>query len=286
MKRLGRRVAAVAERSGGAVLLETFHAWREDGGSQMGAALAFYALFSLVPLLSVVISVTGLAFGREAAAGRVVEEVASLIGEQPARAVQGLIEQARRPGTGPAAFVIGLGALFVGASALVVALQDSINEVWKAEPRPGFLHLCRKHALAYLLVAGLGAMAVVSTIGSAGLALAARRYGSVQLMPSIAVLWNFLLTLAGLIVLLSAIFKWVPDVHVPWRDVWMGAFFTALLFMAGRSFLGFVSGIQAVRSSYGAAGSLVVLLFWIYYSAQIFYLGAEFTKVHARRREK
>lgn len=269
------------------LLLEAFGEWSDDHCSQLGAALAFYAFFSMAPLLLIAIAVAGLAFGRQAAEGRIVAQLQSFIGSQSARAVETLIARASAPQARHSAGVVGVITLFVGASGIVQALQESMNAIWKAPSRSGVLPLVGKYAFSYAMVLALGVLTLVSLGLSAGIAIAAEMLrGALPYPQFLLQAVNTAATIALVAVVFMMMFKFLPDVPVPWRDAWAGGLTTSLLLEAGKLVLSRYLGGGGVRSAYGAAGSLVVVLLWVYYSAQILYFAVELTKVRVRRRER
>jgi membrane protein len=271
------------------LLTETFSRWLEDRAPRLGAALAYYTVFSLAPLLIIVIAIAGLAFGEAAAEGRIVEQIQGVVGADGARVLQTMIANARRPAAGLRATLIGVAVLLVGASGLVTELQDALNLIWRAPARVGLglLATIRDRAVSLALVVGIGFLMLVSLASSAGLAAAAKFFadmlpGTVYVAYGLQAL-NFTLSIGVMTVLFASIYKFLPDVHVPWRDVWIGAAVTSILFTVGELLVALYLGMSSVGSPYGAAGSIVVLLVWVYYSAQILFLGAEFTQVYASR---
>jgi membrane protein len=268
---------------------QTLSRWVEDRAPRLGAALAYYTLFALAPLLMIVIAVAGLVFGQAAAEGRIVEQIEDVVGADAARALQAMIASARRPGSGLRATLIGVAVVLLGASGLVTELQDALNFIWRAPPRPrlGVLATVRGRLISLALVVGIGFLFLVSLASSAALAAAARSVGEMlpgQLYVAYGLqLLNFVLSVGAVTVLFATIYKFLPDVDIAWSDVWVGAGFTALLFTIGETLVGLYLGVSSVGSPYGAAGSIVVLLVWVYYSAQLLFLGAEFTWVYAHR---
>lgn len=260
--------------------------WSADNCSQLGAALAFYTFFSLAPLLVIVIAVAGIAFGREAAQGRVVEQIQGLVGPQAAVLIQGLVARAQDPDRGRAAGVIGGLTLLFGAAGVVQALQGAMNVIWKAPPRSGLGYWASKYALSYAIVLAIGFLSLVSLVLNAALAAAGGLLVSrLPFSQEILEAFNALAAFAGVTVLLALMFKWLPETRVEWRDARAGAVLTSLLMEGGKYVLGRYLGSRMISSTYGAAGSLVVILLWVYYSAQIVYLGAEFAKVRSRRKD-
>lgn len=268
------------------ILGATLSDWYEDRAQRLGAALAFYTVFALLPSLILVIALTGVILGRDAAQAEIVEQVRYLAGEAGARAIEATLIAARtESGAGVTAVV--LGALVVGLWGVFGELQDALNTIWGVAPRPGrgVLRVIRERFLSFAMVVGIGFLLLVSLVVSAWLAAVGRYFTGLLPMPSpVLQTVNAVLSFAVITVLFALSFKLLPDVRVAWRDVWLGAALTSLLFAVGKSAIGFYLGTTAIGSLWGGAGSLVVILLWVYYSSQIFYLGAEFTKVWTRRR--
>ena len=259
--------------------------WKADYAASMGAALAYYTVFSVAPLLLIVISVAGLVFGQEAARGEIMIQLSGLMGEQGARAVQGMLEAVNKPKEGIVATVIGIALLLVGATTVFGELQDALDRIWRAPARDegkSWLKLLRVRLLSFSMIMGLGFLLMVSLVASAALAALGKWWAPVfggwaALAQGVNFLFSFVMVTVGF----AMIYKIMPRVRVQWRDVWVGAAVTALLFAIGKHLIGLYIGKSSVASGYGAAGSLVVVLVWVYYSAQIFLLGAEFTWVYA-----
>lgn len=263
-------------------------AWIDDDAPGMGAALAYYTLFSVAPLLLIVIAVAGLVFGEQAARGEIMNELSELFGRDGARLVENLLGSVNRPGAGTLATLVGVGMLLVGATTVFAQLQASLDRIWRApeEPRtPGWWGWLRRRLLSLGMVMGLGFLLMVSLAVSALLSALGRWWapwfseGAVLLLQLI----NTLVSLLLLATIFAMIYKWMPRVRVAWRDVWMGALITAVLFTLGKALIGMYIAYSGVASAYGAAASLVLLLVWVYWSAQIVLLGAEFTWVWANR---
>ena len=259
--------------------------WIEDDAPSMGAALAYYTLFSLAPLLLIVIAVAGLVFGEEAARGEITARLHSLMGEGGARAVQALLTSVHQPAEGAVATLLGVVLLFVGATTVFGELQDALDRIWRApatRTHSGWFTVLRARLLSFGMILAIGFLLTVSLVVSAALALMERwlapTSGGWLAVASVA---NAVGGFALVAVMFALIYKVMPRVRVQWRDVWTGALFTALLFSLGKWGIGFYLGRSGVVSGYGAAGSLVVVLLWVYYSAQIFLIGAEFTWVYA-----
>lgn len=254
--------------------------WVDDYAQSMGAALAYYTMFSVAPLLLIVISIAGLVFGVEAARGEIVGQLQGLMGHQGAQAVQGLLESVNKPAKSATATVIGLILLLIGATSVFAELQDSFDRIWRAPRRNkgGVWSLLRARLLSFGMIMGIGFLLMVSLVVSAALAALGKLWG--PLFADWAVLANLMNVVFGFAfttTVFAMIYKIMPRVKVDWADVWIGAVVTALLFTAGKFLIGLYIGRSDVTSGFGAAGSLVVLLLWVYYSAQIFLLGAEFT---------
>ena len=263
-------------------------AWVEDRAPTMGAALAFYSAFSLAPLLIIVIAVAGAALGVDAARGAIVGQIAGLVGAPAAEAIQALLKAARETTTSVFATVVGLVTMLIGATTILVELQDDLDHIWKAPRRQGstLLSMLRARILSLGMILGVGFLLLISLVLSSAIAAieayAQSRFPGAAL--PLLLLWNPLLSVGAITVLFAMLYKWLPNVRIAWKDVWMGAFITAILFSAGRYAIGLYLGRSAIASAYGAAGTLVVLLLWLYYSAQVFLLGAEFTCLYAKHR--
>jgi membrane protein len=269
------------------LLHQTVLSWLDDYAPSMGAALAYYTLFSLAPLMLIVVSVGGMLFGEEAARGEIASQLVLLMGSGGARAVQDLLASVRQPAQGTLATVLGLALLFLGATTVFAELQNALDRIWHAPPswRGGtWLTLVRTRLLSFGMILAIGFLLLVSLVFSAALALMGRWLEPVfGAWYALAALSNALAAFAMVTVLFALIYKLMPRVRVQWRDVWTGALFTAMLFSLGRYLIGLYIGRSGVVTGFGAAGSLVVILLWVYYSAQIFLLGAEFTWVYANR---
>ncbi|SEA56820.1 YihY/virulence factor BrkB family protein [Variovorax sp. YR216] len=264
---------------------QSFESWRADYAPSMGAALAYYTVFSLAPLILIVISVVGLVFGRDEARGEIMEQISGLMGADGARAVQVMLEHLNRPAQGVVATVAGIGLLIVGATTVFGELQDAFDRIWRAPARDdtnGLLNLVRTRLLSFSMIMGIGFLLIVSLIVNAALAALGEWWapyfgGWAHVAQNVNSAFGFAIVTVGF----AMIFKIMPRVSVQWRDVWIGAAVTAVLFVIGKYLIGLYIGKTGVASGYGAAGSLVVVLVWVYYSAQIFLLGVEFTWVYA-----
>jgi membrane protein len=268
-----------------AVLKDTFREFLEDSALRHGAALSYYATISLAPLLLLLLALAGLIFDRTAVADALVDQMRGLMGESGAEVAGNVIANAQQSG-GALQAVTGFVVLLFGASGVFVQLQESMNTIWEVKPSPrqGLWGFLRKRLLSFGIVLSLGFLLLISLAVSAGLAALNRRY--IEPLPGAAVLWHALylvVSIAVFTLLFAALFKYLPDVSIFWRDVWWGALVTALLFTIGKFLIGMYLGRTTIAAAYGAAGSLVLLLVWIYYSSLIVLLGAEFTQVLARR---
>lgn len=266
------------------LIQDTVVSWNDHDATTQSAALAFYTMFSLAPLMIVVIALAGMAFGADAVRGQILSEFQGWMGRDAATFLQGLLRTAARPSTNKLAGVLGLLTLVFGASGVFVQLQQSLNRIWGVVPRPGaaFTSLLRKRILSFAVVLGIGFLLVVSLVLSTALTAVGdyleRRY---QLPVKLLHLGNILVSFVLIALLFALIFRLLPDVHLAWRHVLLGAVVTSILFGIGKSLIGFYLGRTGAASAYGAAGSLVMILSWVYYSALVFLLGAEFTRVYS-----
>ena len=264
------------------IVKETFGGYIEDNALSRGAAIAYYTVLSIGPVLVICIAIAGLVFGHDAAQGAMVGQLRGMMGDQAAELIQTTIKSASNRSAGILATVLGLATLLVTASGVFGEMQASLNIIWKAEPKGGVSALIKARAASLGLVATLGFLLLVSLVASAGLNALADYINAA--IPGAAVLLqglNFLISLAMVSLLFGAVYKILPDRQLSYKDVAVGALVTAFLFTVGKTLIGLYIGSSSVASSYGAAGALVIVLVWIYYSAQIFLLGAEFTKVWA-----
>jgi len=269
-----------------ALLKETFSKWYGDNAPRLGAALAYYTVFSLSPLLVIVIAFAGLVFGREAAQGEIVAQLQGLIGEESARAIQAMIESAHKPSSGMIATVIGILTLLIGATGVFAELHDALNGIWGVEPKSGLglMGVVRDRFLSFAMVLGVGFLLLVSLALSAGLAALGKLMGGMLPTPIfVGGIVNLFVPFMVITLLFAMIYRILPDIEIAWSDVWIGAAFTSLLFTIGKFLIGFYLGRSSVASAYGAASSLAIILIWVYYSAQIFLFGAEFTRVYAKK---
>ena len=269
------------------MLKQAVVAWNDDSAPSMGAALAYYTTFSLAPLLIIVIALAGLAFGEDAARGEVVAQLAGLIGPQGARAVQDLLASASRPSSNILASIVGLVMLLVGATSVFAELQSDLDRIWRAPALPhisSVIDLLRSRLLSFGMVVAMGFLLLVSLVIGAALS-ALGQWGGTMIAGSADMLQvlNTVVTFGITTLLFATAYRILPRVRIAWADVWMGAAVTAILFTLGKYLIGLYIGRAGVSSSFGAAGSLIIVLVWVYYSAQIFLLGAEFTWVFAHR---
>jgi membrane protein len=259
--------------------------WSDDYAQSMGAALAYYTMFSIAPLLLIVISVAGLIFGLEAARGEIFAQLQGMMGEEGAAAIQGLLESASKPAKSVLATIISVVLLLIGATTVFAELQDDLDRIWRAPDRQktaGVWGLLRSRLLSFGMILGIGFLLMVSLVASAALSALGKwwapLFGGWEVLAQLV---NFIVSFGLTTTVFAMIYKIMPRVHIAWRDVWIGAAVTALLFTIGKFLIGLYIGKSGVTSGFGAAGSLVVVLVWVYYSAQIFLMGAEFTWAYA-----
>ncbi|HET6821750.1 MAG TPA: YihY/virulence factor BrkB family protein [Anaerolineales bacterium] len=272
------------------LIQDTFREWREDGANRLAAALAYYTTFSLAPLLVLVIAIAGLAGGREAARTQTMAQVEDLLGTEGREFVEGMIESASQPETGLAATVIGAVTLLFGALGVFGELQNSLNTIWEVKPKPatswvdGVKRFVLRRLLSFTMVIGIGFLLLASLVVSAAVSAFGEYIGS---RWPLADFWlnliNFTISFLVVTFLFAMIFKFLPEIKIAWKDVWLGAAVTSALFSLGKFLIGLYLGRSEVGNTFGAAGSLAILLIWIYYSAQILFFGAEFTQVYANR---
>lgn len=263
----------------------TFSAWIDDYAPSMGAALAYYTVFSIAPLLLIVISVAGLIFGEEAARGEIFGQLEGMMGADGAAAVQGLLESVSQPEQGVIGTIIGAVVLLIGATTVFGELQADLDRIWRAPEREkssGLWSLIRSRILSFGMILGIGFLLMTSLVFSAFLSALGRWWspilGDWELLAQAI---HFAISFALITAVFAMIYKFMPRVSIAWHDVWIGAAVTALLFTIGKFLIGLYIGKAGVASGFGAAGSLVIVLVWVYYSAQIFLLGAEFTWAYA-----
>jgi membrane protein len=266
----------------GTILKRALAGWWKDDVPRLGASLAFYTLFALAPILVVAIAIGGLVFGPEAVRGELVGQIQGLIGRNGAEAVQAMLEGAAEPSSSLAATGAGIVTFFLGATGAFLELQTALNTIWRVKPKASgsyFRVLVMQRLISFGLVVALGFLLLTSLLVSAALAAIHRYMGNA--FPGVLILWEALTVVVslGVITLLFAmVYKVLPDVKLAWRDVWVGALVTAGLFTIGKLLIGLYLGTTSIASTYGAAGSVIVILVWVYYSAQVVLLGAEFTR--------
>jgi len=271
------------------LLWQAVKGWSKDDVPRLGASLAYYTLFALSPVLVIAIAIAGAAFGAEAVRGQIVGQIDQLIGRQGAEAVQALLQNVHRDRQGTLAVLIGTATLIIAASGAFLELQHALNTIFKVKTdtkKSGIVRLLLSRLRSFGMVVSVGFLLMVSLVVSAALSALSTRLQSFEFGG--ATLWFILNTIVSLVVitvLFALIYRFLPDVRLKWRDVWVGAFATALLFSIGKYLIGLYIGRSSVGSSYGAAGSIVILLVWVYYSAQVVLLGAEFTRVFSEWRQ-
>ena len=259
--------------------------WIEDEPFQLAAALSYYTLFSMAPLIIIVIAVAGFAFGRDAAQNQIVATLQGMIGQESAQAIQGVVENAsKQPKAGLVSTVVGVAALIFGAGGVVGQLQTSLNRLWGVTPKPGqgVWGFIRQRFISFAMVLAIGFLLLVSLVVSALVTGLTKWMGGLfGGAEFIAYGLDLFVSFVFITALFAMIYKFLPDVDIQWRDVWIGAAITAVLFAIGKVLIGVYLGSSAVSSTYGAAGSLITVLLWVYYSSLIFFLGAEVTQVYA-----
>jgi membrane protein len=265
------------------LLRQTFSEWSEDGAPRLGAALAYYSVFSLGPILLIAIGVAALVFEASSVQDQVIAQIGGLVGQQGAEAVRTMLASASLGNRSLISTLLGVGILLFGALGVVVQLKDALNIIWDVEEPDagGIWGYVRKYALSLAGVLGLGFLLTVSLITSAAVGGLGKYWGGFP--EGLVTVLNFAANFGVLTLLFAMMFKWLPDVDVEWRDVWLGAAVTALLFNIGKFLIALYLGKQGLESTFGAAASIVLILVWVYYSAQIVFFGAEFTQVYARR---
>jgi membrane protein len=267
------------------LIKETGQEFTDDNATRLAAALAYYSLLSLAPLVVLALAIAGLMFDEEATRNQLSAQLGGVVGSSGAEAVRAIVENAQAPSTGILSTVAGLVVLLFGASGVFGELQSALDTIWDVQPKPGrgIVGTIRDRLFSFAMVMGVAFLLLVSLLLSTALAAVGRFLES--RLPGGEVVWqllNFVLSFAVVSALFAATFKVVPDVKMKWRDVWIGAIATAFLFSIGRFLIGLYLGKSSVASSYGAAGSLVLLVIWVYYSSLILFAGAEFTQVYAK----
>jgi membrane protein len=274
----------MSPRQAWTLLKQAVVAWQSDYAPSMGAALAYYTLFSIAPLLLIVISVAGMVFGDAAARGEISEQLAGLMGAQGAAAIEGLLQNAHRPERGAIATAVGAAVLLLGATSVFGELQNALDRIWHAPQKKmsGWWSLLRSRLLSFGMILALAFLLMVSLVAGAALAALGKWWGpAFAAWQTLAHLLDALVSLGLATLMFAIIYKVIPRARIEWRDVWTGAALTAVLFAVGKMLIGLYLGRSGVASAFGAAGSLVVVMVWVYYSAQIFLLGAELTRAYA-----
>jgi membrane protein len=267
------------------VLLATFSSFSNDNGLKMSASLAYYTIFSIAPLLILILSLAGIFLGPDAASAKLYHQIDQYVGKEAAKQIQDVIKNLQFSGKSGVALISGIATLLLGASSIFLEIQDSINSIWrvKAKPKKGWLKMLQNRFLSFSLIVSLGFLLLVSL--AVNIVVNAISSKISHFLPSITErlieLVNLGISFFVIAILFGIIFKFLPDVKIKWKDVRAGAFFTAVLFMLGQFIISLYLKYSAQGSAYGAAGSLIVLLVWIYYTAAILYIGAEFTQVYA-----
>jgi membrane protein len=269
------------------IFRDTVSEWMDDKAFRLSAALAYYSIFSLAPLLVIAVSIGGTIFGEEAVRGQLQDQISGLVGSQGAQTIQSMVKSASNPKDSFFAGLIGWSILLIGAGGVFGQLKDALNTIWEVKPKPGraVWRVIKERFLSFTMVLGTGFLLLVSLVITTSLAAFTKR---VELaFPMSTLFWmglNFLVSFSVVTLLFAMIFKILPDVKIRWSDVWIGPATTALLFDIGKFLLGFYLGRESMASSYGAAGAVVIILLWVYYASLILLFGAEFTQVYARAR--
>ncbi len=264
------------------VVKGTFNEWIDDDVPTHAASLAYYTIFSIAPTLIIAVAVAGSIFGAEAARGEIQQQIQGLVGESGAKVIEDMMASAAKPGSGVIASILGVLILIFGATGVFAALQTALNHIWGVAPTKtnGVISFLRTRLLSFGMVLGVGFLLLTSLVVSAGLSALGNWLNSGEFVR----VWqtaNLAVSFGVVTVLFAMIYKILPDVRIAWRDVWLGAAVTAVLFTIGKFLIGLYIGKSSVASSYGAAGSFAVLLVWVYYSAMVLFIGAEFTQVYA-----
>jgi membrane protein len=264
-----------------------FGSWNKHEGPRLGAALSFYTVLSLSPLIILVVAVAGLVFTQSTAQTHILSQVQAMIGPQGGKAVEAMLQNAQKPAAGIVGTAIGLLSLLFGASGVFTELRSVLNMIWEVNPQKtaGIVGMLRERFFSFGMVLSIGFLLLVSLVLSTVLAAMGKFFEGLLPMPSpVLVALNFLISFIGIAVLFALIFRFVPETKVRWSDVWLGAIVTAMFFTIGKTLIGLYLGKSSVASAYGAAGSIIVVIVWVYYSAQIFFFGAEFTHAYAEDR--
>jgi membrane protein len=268
----------------GVLLKDAGNAWLDDKGQRLGASLAYYMVFSLAPLLLIAIFAAGLVFGRSAAQHQILGQLRDLVGNEGAEAIRTMLDHASSPGAGLVGSLLSIAMLVFGSLGLFTELQDALNTIWEVRTKDGrgLWGIVRDRLLSFTMVLGLAFLLLVSLVISAALSATVQLFGEWRI-GILGHLVNEIVSLVVITLMFAMIFRFLPDAKIKWGDVWLGSALTALLFEGGKFLIGLYLGHSGIASAYGAAGSLAVLLIWLYYSGQIFFFGAELTKVYAKR---
>ena len=269
----------------GRLFQETFKEWQADKAPLIAAALAYYTVFSISPLLVIAIAIAGTVFGDQTAQAKITDQLVALVGQDGVKPILQALNNISQPKIRGFASLISIAVLIIGASGIFAQLQDALNTVWKVKPQPGqgVMLFLRKRLSSFLMVFAIGVLLILSLVLSAVVATLSRY--RTDFLPGSEVLWenlDFIVSFGLITFLFCLMFKYVPDVKIAWKDVFIGSIITALLFLFGKYLLGLYISKGSLGSAYGAAGSLIVFLAWVYYSAQIILFGAEFTHVYTR----
>jgi membrane protein len=270
-----------------ALLKDSFNAWNEDKALRLSAALAYYSVFSIAPLIVITIGIAGLVLGEKAVTGQLNDQLKEYVGSQAASAVESMVQSASRPSSGIVATIVGFATLMLGASGVLGQLKDALNTIWevKAKSGGGIMAFVRENVLNFGMVLVIGFLLMVSLLLSTFMAGLSKNFSTVMTLPP--AVWAgiaFVFSFGVVTTLIALIFRILPDAKIWWRDVWLGAAITAVLFELGKTGLAWYLGLQSTSSAYGAAGSVVLLLLWVYYVSCILFFGAEFTQVYAQAR--
>ncbi len=271
-------------RSWGPLFIQSFNDWLADRALRFSAALAYYSIFAMAPLVIIAIAVAGLAFGEEAARGQVYQQIEWLLGPKGATEIQTMIQASSDTKQSVLATVLGVITLLIGASGVFGQLKDALNSIWGVMLKPGgIMASLKEYLLNFSMVLGVGFLLIISLLLSAVLQAVNTFMADYLPIPGFVAPLTAMVSFFVLVLLFALIYKVLPDVKIGWRDVWIGAAMTAILFTAGKYLISLYLGKSSVVSSFGAAGALILILVWVYYSTTIFLLGAEFTKVYASR---
>ena len=267
------------------LLKDTYTEWSNDNASQLGAALAFYTIFSLAPILIIIVAIVGFILGKQSVHTYILGELSKFVGPQNADYVMSTIQSSYQAGSGLRATIVAIILMLIGATTVCMMLKNALNTMWGAKRgHSGILQFLKDRIMSLLIVLLAGAFLFLSMVISSVISTASIYLSNYINIPFYLIGWlNFIISLVLLSLLFALLYKVLPDVEISWGDVWIGGAITAILFTLGRYLLGLYLARSTVSSAYGAAGSLVVLLLWVYYSAQIIFLGAEFTQVYAKK---